>query len=564
MSLSEDDLAAILSSYDAAEPGVAAAEPEASERYASTWLYDEIDSVYHAPLNRCLYPQPHEEICGILEEAIGDCRFGSGGQRMVMIGVPRGSNKSTIAAENLPPVILTRNPNARILIDAFRHDVAQKRLRAARWHFESNATWRAKYGPDWVPQFRELPWSDTAMTVTRRTLPLIEPSIEASGTDRSATGSHFDVIISDDLVNDINCRTKEQRDKVYDHILDQQAILEPNGVYILIFTTWDPDDAYARFMKIDDDRVRNGQKPFWKRIIRSCYDGPEGLYYPTRFTHAILDDLRAKMGSRKFSAQFLLKPIAPEDKTFNMDIARVVPFSFEPRQYGGMVTIPRWAYERVPVTTTLFWDPAGPKAGGKRSDEHGLTVVGCDPLDRWWVLEAEGVKALASEVIDRVIRLVLYYHVGTLGYEDEGMQELWVRSLQHELDARQIASPAFVGVSGHGVPKNERIELALQPRWERGGIILQPSQNALFSQINTFSPANTAHEDILDSLAGHSTIARPAAPEFAHLRTENPVDPAWLKRRERLAAETGRAEDGIGFGSAGMHSTGYDSGPPVW
>jgi hypothetical protein len=384
---------------------------------------------------------------------------------------------------------------------------------------------------------------------------LIEPSVEASGTDRSATGAHYDVIVADDLVNDVNCRTKDQRDKVYDHIMDQMSVLEPNGVFILIFTTWHPDDAYARIMREDDERIRQGKKPFWKRVIRSCYDGPAGLYYPERLTHEFLDLIREKIKARKFAAQFLLKPIADEDKSFAMDVARIVSFTFEPRQFGGIVTIPRWANERLPVSTTLFWDPAGPKAGKKRSDEHGITVVGCDPLDRWWVLEAEGVKDTSTGVVDRLVKLIVYYHVQTVGFEDEAMQELWRDKLIVEMRLRGIPLPAFVGVAGHGVPKNERIELSLQGRWERGGIILQPAQTALYSQIDGFSPANTDHEDILESLAGHDSIARPAAPDFLHVRDENPVDQAWLDRRERLRSEMLGGPDPRGdVESAGMHS----------
>lgn len=534
--LSAEDLDAILHGTEFVE-----ALPEApiKETFHSEWVFRECDEVYHRPLGRRLYEQPHQEICGIIEGVLGDCSFASGGQKLIMIGVPRGSNKTTIAAENTPPIILTKNPNARILIDSFRFDVSKKRLRAAKWHFEKNPEFHARYGgvEEWMPQFRERPWSDEAMTVMKRTLPLIEPSIEAAGTDRSATGAHYDVIISDDLVNDVNSRTKEQRDKVFEHIQDQMLILEPNGVYILIFTTWHTDDAYARWMKIDDRRIAEGKPPFWRRIIRSCYDGPEGLYYPERFNHEILDNLRDKMGSRKFSAQMLLSPIADEDKTFSMDVAREVNFTFEPRQFGGIVRVPRWANEALPVLNTLFWDPKGPKKGGRASDFHGITVVGTDPMDRFWVHEAEQVKDTAIAVLDRIIKLVVFYQIHTVGIEDVSQQTLWLSLLQREFQTRGIIEPAYAEISTGNVPKNERIELELQPRWERGHLIYKPTQTDLRAQIDGFTPTNDEHEDILDSLAGHSSIRRVPAPDFINLRDENPVDPEWLRRRERMRTD---------------------------
>lgn len=514
--------------------------------------------MYHRPVGRQLHAQPHSELCGIMEQAIGDCSFSEGGQKLVMIGVPRGSNKTTLAAENVPCVVLTRNHNARILDTAFRYDVAQKRLAAARWHFEVNPEFHKRYGKaeTWVPQFRERPWSNEQMVVMQRDKPLIDASITAAGTDRSMTGGHFDLIIADDLVNDINSRTKDQRDKVYDYILNLMPILEPNGVLIMIFTRWHPDDAYGRLIRLDETREREGKAKFWQKVVRGCYDGPDGLYYPARLTHEVLDDQKQKLGSRRFAAQYLLQPIAEEDKTFAMDLARIVGFTFEPRQFGGVVTIPRWANERLPVATTLFWDPAGLKQG-KQSDSHGITVVGDDPMDRWWVLEAEEVKDKPTAVIDRIIKLIVYYHIHTVGVEDVGMQLLWLENLKVEMGLRGIPMPAFAEVSTGGVPKNERISVTLQPRWERGAMIFLPSQTRLFEQLDGFTPQNTEHEDILDSLCGHHSICRPASPDFIHVRDENPVDPEFLRRAQRIREAADQAVITSEHGGAGMHGTSW-------
>ena len=556
----EDGLREIFASYEAAPVAPA---PSFPREYSSTWLFEEIDQVYVRSLwpERQLYEQPHNEMCGIIEQAIGDCSFSIGGQKLIMLGVPRGSNKTTLAAEITPCVVLTRNPNARVLISSFRYDVSQKRLAAARQHFETNKEFHRRYGKadEWVPQFRERPWSNEQMTVMQRTAPLIDASITAAGTDRSMTGGHFDLIIADDLVNDLNSKTKDQRDKVFDYIEDLYPILEPNGAIIMIFTRWHTDDAYGRIVRLDEARERRRDKPFWQKIIRGCYDGPGGLYYPDRLGHPELDAIKARLTARKFAAQYLLKPIADEDKTFNMDAARVVNFTFEPRQFGGVVNVPRWANERLPVATTGFWDPAGPKKGGKRSDSHGCTVTGCDPMSRLWVLEAEGIKADVTGILDRWCKLIVYYHISTLGIEDVGMQTLWLNLLKAELDNRGIPWPQFVELATGNEQKEQRIELLLSTRWDRGAIILQPTQNALMDQIDGFSPAGEEHEDILDSLAGNAAIARPASPDFIHVRDENPVDQEWLKRRERLRRD--EREELARFdgseGSGGMHG-------PVW
>lgn len=556
---SEDGLRNIFASYETAPIAPAKSFPR---EFHSEWLFDEINDVYHLPMGRSLSDQPHNELCGIIENAIGDCSFTSGGQKLVMIGVPRGSLKTTITAENVPCVVLTKNHNARVLTTAFRYDVAQKRLAAARWHFEQNKEFHRRYGgpEEWVPQFRERPWSNEQMVVMTRNTSLIDPSIAAAGTDRSMVGGHFDLIIADDLVNDINSRTKDQRDKVYDYIQDLYPMLEPNGAIIMIFTRWHTDDAYGRIIRLDEAREHRREEPFWQKVIRGCYDGPGGYYYPDRLGQSELDNLKARLTARKFAAQYLLQPIADEDKTFNMDRARQVAFTFEPRQFGGVVTVSKWANERLPVSTTGFWDPAGPKKGGKRADSHGITVTGMDPLRRLWVQEAEEIKTTAVEIVDRWCKLIVYYHISVMGIEDTGMQTLWFDLLKAELTNRGIAPPTFVELSTGNVPKEMRIELVLQPLWDRGSIILKPEQHLLYEQIDGFSPAGEEHEDVLDSLAGNATIARPASPDFIYVRDENPVDPEWLRRRERIRNEQRDEQAAFasnGDGTGGMHG-------PMW
>lgn len=555
----EDALREIFEGYETAPTPIPHAKPR---EFHSEWLYEEIDNVYVRSLwpDRQLHEQPHDELCGIIEQAIGDCSFSTGGKKFVMIGVPRGANKTTLAAEMTPCVVLSRNPNARVLISSFRYDVSQKRLAAARQHFETNPEFHRRYGgaKEWVPQFRERPWSNEQMVVMKRTAPLIDASITAAGTDRSMTGGHFDLIIADDLVNDLNSRTKDQRDKVTDYIQDLYPILEPNGVLIMIFTRWHTDDAYGRIIRLDDARERRKETPFWKKVIRGCFDGPEGLYYPAKWDHKALEDEKERLTARKFAAQYLLQPIADEDKTFAMDRARVVNFTFEPRQFGGVVTVSKWANERLPVSTTGFWDPAGPKKGGKRADSHGLTVTGMDPMRRLWVQEAEEVKTTAVEIVDRWCKLIVYYHISVMGIEDTGMQTLWLELLKAELTNRGIAPPTFVELSTGNVPKEMRIELVLQPLWDRGSIILKPEQHLLFDQIDGFSPAGEEHEDVLDSLAGNASIARPASPDFIHVRDENPVDPEWLRRRDRIRTEEEeKYRETSGGGTGGMHG-------PMW
>lgn len=543
--LTQEELLALVGAPPAPPPQEL---PQGEPDIEPGWLYRNLKEYYHFDLER----QPHAWMIDPVERALGDCSFSSGGQKLIMIGVPRGTYKTTIFAQGTPVEVLAHNPNARCLIDSYRHSVSKRRLKAARRHMElkrdgsaKNPAWVAQYGEDWVPQFREESWSDDAITVMHRTdVTIMEPSIATAGIDRSEVGGHFDFIVGDDLVNDRNCRTPEMRQQVYDHIRDLLPILSPNGVLLLIFTTWDPDDAYARIQKEERERQRRGEPAEWTILIHGAYNADGSLFAPTILSHEKLDALKRRMGSHKFSAQYLLKPVASEDRTFNMDAAREVNFTFQPKQEGGVILVPRWAGEKRPVQTTLAWDPAGVKYN-RKSDFHGLSIVGCDPLDTWWILEAAAIKGppltsrdrLTGEeiegVIDAVIRLIVYYHPHTLSCEDVTAQMLWINLLQMEMRKRHLEMPGVYEYKPGNVPKNTRIEM-LQPKWERGEIIFKPTMTDLRDQFETFTRASEMrHEDILDSLVHHLFTAIPANPEML-LRDENPLDLEAIMRRSRL------------------------------
>lgn len=495
------------------------------------WLF----SLCHDTLNmKDMMPQPHYDLCNIFEGAVGDCQFSGSTQTLIMVGVPRGTFKTSVATEGLPLGVLARNPNARILLDSFRHDVSKERLVAASGHITNNLAFHRLYGDDWKPGFREAPWSDSRITIAKRTKILKEPSIDTSGVDRSKTGSHYDLIIADDLVTDTNIYTAKSRQKVYDHIMDLLPILEPGGTLILIFTRWHADDAYGKIIRIDEDRVRDGKPPFFKKLIRSCFDGPNGLYFPTKHTFEFLSNVRDQIKERKFSCQYLNNPIADSDRTFKMEHLQQPDFQYYISENQGIVKTNDGQY---PVYTTMAWDTAGSKATS-RSDYHGLTIVGTDLFSRWWIPVAEGVKGTPTEVVNRVVAHILAYRPQVLLIEAVGSYAHWADHIYSRLEPLGIALQ-MEEISPKGQSKESRIE-QLEPLWTAKRMFISKGNHELINQLDTFTPTSLPdHDDIIDSLAMHLGFARPGD---ATIRSSGPVnilDGEWAKRRLRLQGETG-------------------------
>jgi len=184
----------------------------------------------------------------------------------------------------------------------------------------------------------------------------------------------------------------------------------------------------------------------------------------------------------------------------------------------------------------MAWDTAGTKATAK-SDYHGITVVGTDMFDRWWIPHAEGVKGTPTEVVQRIKSIILTYRPDLLLIEAIGSFAHWVNALHRELEPIGI-SLAIEEVSHGGQPKAERIE-QLEPLWTARRIYLQPGLHSLLSQLDSFSPQSLPdHDDIIDSLAMHLGFTRPGE-DGIEKAYDSPIDQEWVKRRLRMNREEG-------------------------
>lgn len=534
------NLRARLASVSAQRP----AQPTDAPHRSKGRLYTFCQRTLHWPVDQ----RPHARICDDIDEALGDCTFNYPPHEYhnTMLAYPRGTWKTSLSRAGAL-MIMERNPNARQLIATFRHDQATTRCRALRKLVEAHF-------PLWVPDRNEkLPWSDTAFTITtRENYDLQEPSVDTTGIERDITGYHYDVIWMDDIVNAKNWQTQTMRDKAYNFLIDTLAVLQPGGVIVMPCTFWHPDDAYARVIDIDRERTRQSKPRYWQLCVRPAIDPvTEELFYPAVLTREFLDDQRARMGSHKFSAQYLLECVSAEDRTFDQSYLRIVDFNHYLLPQEQSVVVPsrqlmedgQWRYvthTQIPVAVTMAWDPAGVH-GHKAHDYHGITLIGCDSQDRWWTLVAARLKGPPTEIIEHAVNLVMKFRPHTLSCEDVGQSGVWLELLGMELDQRKIYRPQFIYYSPEQVAKPVRIAM-LQPRWERKGIILKPDQSAILKQFEHFTlGGELEHEDELDSMVQHIDIAHPAHDEFVEV--VNPIDPEYVAREARLAKERRLADD---------------------
>lgn len=184
------------------------------------------------------------DISGIHKPIIGELERH---ESFVLMLLPRGSYKSTIATVSYPLWRLADNRNLRILIDSQTDHQSRKFLEGIKSHIERNERFRDIFG-DW----KNIPgWQSDSIVVANRDPRLKDPTIQVGGVNKPVTGGHYDIIICDDLHDDKNSQSPEQCEKVINHWRTLFPILEPDGQMIVIGTRWSPMDLYGFIMQTE-------------------------------------------------------------------------------------------------------------------------------------------------------------------------------------------------------------------------------------------------------------------------------------------------------------------------
>lgn len=417
------------------------------------------------------------------------------------IAAPRGEAKSTITSQIyvIWCVVTGRKWYPMIGMDAF--DQAAIMLEAIKAELESNPRLLMDY-PEASGQGRV--WQAGVIVTSN------DRKIEAVGSGKRIRGRRHgphrpDLFIGDDLENDENVRTPEQRDKLQGWLT--KAVLKLGGAgakfdVIIIGTILHYDSVLARLLKNAlwnsvkfrallkwPDRMDLWDR--WEELLLNASKGEADAFYAER--KVVMDAgsevswpagrplvdlmiIRARDGHASFDSELQNDPLSDDDAPF----AKAITF---------------WVNR---LSEWLFYgacDPSLGKAGASR-DPSALLVGGFNRttgvLD---VVEASIRKRLPDRIIEDVI-----------GYQDEYRCLLWV------IEAVQFQEFLYTELvkraAARGIPvparaikpiadKLLRIE-SLQPHMANGLIRLHPSQVTLIDQLRHFPKAD--HDDGPDAL----------------------------------------------------------------
>ena len=200
-----------------------------------------------------LHNEPfHNELDDILSNDI---------YKQVAITFARGHGKSTHISVAYPLWEISKNHNIRILLISSTGSVSRSFMTEIINHIERNTDYTIyskAVDPKHIgviPKMKnyrntEVNWSGDSIIIDRDDLNLKDPTIHGVGVFGSILSKRADIIICDDVVNQENSATQEQREKVIDWIYTTvMPVLIPGGKFIYLGNTWHQDDLVSRLMK---------------------------------------------------------------------------------------------------------------------------------------------------------------------------------------------------------------------------------------------------------------------------------------------------------------------------
>ncbi|WP_052494013.1 phage terminase large subunit [Nitrosospira sp. NpAV] len=417
------------------------------------------------------------------------------------IAAPRGNAKSTIVTQIFVIFCLVtgRKRFPVIIMDAL--DQALPMLEAIKAELEFNPRLAMDY-PDATGRGRV--WQvGTIITAN-------DAKVQAFGSGKKMRGLRHgphrpDLAIGDDLENDENVRSPEQRDKLESWLKKTVLSLGPaddSMDVILIGTILHYDSVLARQLKNPLWKSRKFKAVLewphrmdlwdkWEEVLLNVGEDAARIFYAERSTEmeagaAVswpaaqplykLMVKRARDGRAAFDSEQQNDPVSGDDAPF----ANVIQF---------------WVNR---LSEWVFYGACDPSLGkhGASRDPSALLVGGFNRLTGILdVVEALIKKRLPDRIIEDIILLQVQYHCLLWVVETVQFQEFLRTELVKRSAKRGIPVPARP-VIPHA-DKLLRIE-SLQPHMANGLIRLHPSQATLIDQLRHFPKAD--HDDGPDAL----------------------------------------------------------------
>ena len=452
-----------------------AEENQILEEAARNYLID-----FSILTNKNYDPNFHHEEIGRELERIDSGEFIKDGYKILMVFMPPRHGKSEECTINFPAWYLGRNPAKEIITASYSGDLAVKFGGRTRDLVDSPVYKRV------FPQVSLKAGDESKgewMTNHNGTYVSV-------GVGGATTGKGANVFLIDDPIkNAEEAESEVYRDKVWEWFKTVAwTRLEPQGVMIIILTRWHLDDLAGRILKNEDFKkiCKVISYPAIAELNEDHRRQGEALW-PTRYTIQDLEQTRALIGSKNFSALYQQHPIASENQEFK-------PHWFKEREQVEV--------DRLNTRRFLTIDTAISKQAS--SDYTGFCDNSVD-TSNFWNLKAWRLKVDPLELID-----LLFTLHNNRRYEKIGIEKtIYLQAIKPFLDEEQRKRNKFLPIIElyHKYQQKELRIRGLIPRYESGSIYhVKGECNDLESELLNFPQA--INDDVSDATAYQLQIAQ--------------------------------------------------------
>jgi hypothetical protein len=415
-----------------------------------------------------------------------------------MIVFPRDHLKTSIATIADTCRRIAINPNIRILLGNETATNAGHFVRRIAAVFDRNATFRWLF-PELIedPNSRKK-WSESELLVPREN-DYNESTVEAIGVGGAVVSRHYDLVKLDDLIGKEASESDDVMRKTldwYDYVESLLHHPEESEIHV-IGTRWSYNDLIDKIIKTEKESFH---------ILQASALGPRGeALWPERFSAKTLDRIKRKIGTWKFSCQYLNNPHDPEAASFDPKWLKFATNN------GDEVTCSRdGATARISeMRKFIALDPA--ISDKDQACNSAIVVVGVDHIFRKWLLKIWAKRVQPIKLIENLFSLAMHYDVESIGLEAVAFQRALRFFITQEMERRGVYLNVIELKTSTRKSKNERIR-GLQPYFERGEIYVvdqdDPGMRQFIDEYQGFPTGSLV--DTLDAVAYLPQLWEPA------------------------------------------------------
>lgn len=400
---------------------------------------------------------------------------------------PRSHAKSQTHTVNYLTWEIYRNPNIRAVIASNTASMASAFSREIRERIETEPNLTHL-----MPTDRQAKWTDAEFKV-QRTLVDRNQTITTTGANSSILSKRCDIIVCDDIIDEENSRTPNQRERVktwfYKTLL---PILEPHGKLILVGTRWHGADLYGEILGLKEYPIGKYFETgdFIARVDKAILDeANKQTLWEERWNYNQLEAIRKK-SIAIFNCQYQNDPSALQGKRFKWDWFNWYEFDGTKIRLKTEESIIDIELSELDVYIGI--DPAISKT--EQADYFALVVIGIDKTGRIFVLDYVNEHRTFNQQIEAIFAMVQKWNPIRVGVETNSYQE----ALKQEIDRLSIDRGIYLTIKEIRSRTDKMTRsVKLSSIMERGFLYFRKEQGEM---IDTLLQFVGEHDDLFDGL----------------------------------------------------------------